>query len=384
MPAAGKPDKPYEGYPLYAHGSGQWAKKIRGVTVYFGPWSDPDAALQAFLDQRDDLMAGRVPRVRQEGGPSLERLTAAFLDAKRSQAESGELSRRMWSDYHAAAERLVASMGRRVSVADLRPEDFARARADAAKHFGPVTLAVWIQRVRTIFKWGYESELLEKPVRFGPDFRKPSRRVARLHKATKAIKLIEADVIRKLIDAAAPPLNAMVLLGINCGFGQADIGELPKAAVDLDAGWIVFPRPKTGISRQCPLWPETVEALRIAMANRPHPRGPADDRLFFLTQYGLPWVKYIDRGPERRGVRTDAVSLLFNRLVKRLGLKVKGFYGLRHTFRTIADEVPDKTAIDLTMGHGDESMGANYRQRVDPTRLRKVTDHVRAWLFAGS
>ena len=53
--------------------------------------------------------------------------------------------------------------------------------------------------------------------------------------------------------------------GVNCGFGNGDCASLPLSAVNLDAGWIDFPRPKTGINRRCPLWPETVAyAQKIA------------------------------------------------------------------------------------------------------------------------
>ena len=44
-----KPDKPTPDYPLYAHGNGRWAKKIDGKTEYFGPWSDPQGALDKYL-----------------------------------------------------------------------------------------------------------------------------------------------------------------------------------------------------------------------------------------------------------------------------------------------------------------------------------------------
>ena len=71
-------------------------------------------------------------------------------------------------------------------------------------------------------------------------------------------------------------MKAMILLGINCGFGNADCGNLPVAALDLDGSWVDYPRPKTGINRRCPLWPETVEALRVAFAKRPAPK-TADD-----------------------------------------------------------------------------------------------------------
>ena len=66
-----KPEKPHKDYPLYSHRNGQWAKKIRGKTHFFGPWIDPQTALEKWLDEKDDLLAGRVPRsVVTANGPS--------------------------------------------------------------------------------------------------------------------------------------------------------------------------------------------------------------------------------------------------------------------------------------------------------------------------
>ena len=56
----------------------------------------------------------------------------------------------------------------------------------------------------------------------------------------------------KITLAVNPTLRAMILLGVNCGFNNKDCADLPLKALDLDGGWINFPRPKTGIPRRCP------------------------------------------------------------------------------------------------------------------------------------
>src|SRR5881392_2107694 len=98
-----KPAKPYPEYPLTAHPAGYWCKKIRGKLHYFGPWADPDAALDKYLAQKDALHAGRKPRPETEG-VTVKDVANEFLNAKQALVDTGELSPRTWADYKEVAD----------------------------------------------------------------------------------------------------------------------------------------------------------------------------------------------------------------------------------------------------------------------------------------
>ncbi len=370
-----KPSKPFPDYPLFAHASGQWAKKIRGKLVYFGVWSAPDAALKSYLEQKEDLHAGRKPRP-DPSAVTVKDVANDFLNAKQALVDTGELSERTWADYKQVCDMVVAHLGKSRLAEDVGPDDFAALRKKVAKRWGPQRLgSKLIQYTRCLFKHAIDAGLIDRPVRFGPGFKRPSKKVLRLNRAEAGPKLFTAEEIRRLIDAAGSSMRAMILLGINCGFGNADCGELPLSAVDLDKAIIDFARPKTGIPRRCPLWPETVAALRDALAKRHEPKSGEDAGLVFITKYGLAWNKDTSTNPVSQEMGKLLRSLKIN------GRKGLGFYTLRHVFRTIADESKDQPAVDYMMGHEVAHMSSHYRETIGDERLRAVASHVRTWLF---
>jgi integrase len=181
-----------------------------------------------------------------------------------------------------------------------------------------------------------------------------------------------------LLETAGRPLKAMIFLGVNCGFGNLDVGALPQSALDLAGGWVTFPRPKTGILRRCPLWPETVAALSESLSVRPNSRDIGDTaaELVFITRWGRPWAT---------GTPADAIGPAFQKLCCRCGVTPRGFYGLRHTFQTVGDESGDFLAVRSIMGHaGGTDIADHYRERLSDKRLQSVTEHVRGWLFGRS
>jgi integrase len=370
-----KPEKPTEDFPLFAHANGTWAKKIRGKLHYFGPWSDPDAALAKYQAEKDDLHAGRLPRGPEESGElTVYQLCAQFLTTKQRLCDSGELSGRSLADYSAVCKLLLKHFGKSRLVLDLRASDFERLRDALPRTWGLVRVGNTINKIRIVFNYAHKNGLIPRPLVYGEGFRRPSQKALRKHRQAQGPRVFEAEEIRRVLAGAGQPLKTMILLAINCGFGNSDVGNLPLAALDLERGWIDYPRPKTAIERRIPLWPETVQALGDWLVFRPRPAREEDAGLVFLTATGGSWAR--DNDPA-------VLSKQMRKLLHRLGVNGhRNFYTLRHCFQTIGDESGDFLAVRRIMGHASNDIADAYRERTSDERLRKVTEHVRAWLFA--
>src|SRR5262245_11919893 len=225
-----KPAKPRADFPLGFHPAGYWCKKIRGKIHYFGPRFDPgdpaaaaaaaDAAEKDYNEKAEALHAGRKPRP-DTGGATVKDLANDYLNAKQALVDAGELSGRTWADYKEVCDIVVSHLGKSRLAADVGPDDFASLRNKVAKKWGPERLgSKLIQYTRSLFKHALDAGLIDRPIRFGPGFKRPSKKTLRLNRASGGPKLLTADEIRRMIAAAGVQLKAMLLLGINCGYGN--------------------------------------------------------------------------------------------------------------------------------------------------------------------
>ena len=123
--------------------------------------------MRKYLDQRDDLHAGRTPRAIGDG-PTIRDLINRFLTAKKHLLDSGEIVEVTFLDYHTTCKRIVQAFGPSRLAEDLASEDFEKLRADLAKTRRPVALGKEIQRTRVVFKYAYDAGLIDKPIRYGP------------------------------------------------------------------------------------------------------------------------------------------------------------------------------------------------------------------------
>lgn len=404
------PRKPRPDFPLSVHkGSGYWCKKVRGRVHYFGKVSDDPKgakALQQWLDEKDDLLAGREPRAKSDG-LLVGDLCNEFLADKEQERDNKELSPRTFLTYYGTCSQICKAFSRGRLVSDLVPDDFRKLKAKLAKTRKAVALRNEMQRVRSIFKFAFDEGKIDRPVQFGQGFKKPKpevvRRAREAHRAEHGDRMFEATEIRLMLDALDakeitlnqideetgepvkitlrrnPGLKAMILLAANCGFGQSDLANLPTRAVNLQTGWVDFGRGKTGVPRRIPLWVETISAIRDWLRERPKAKEQADGHLLFLTCRGARFVRL-----NAKGYHIDGIGQEFQKLIQRLGLKRPriGVYSLRHGFETIAGETADQVAVDAVMGHVAHGMSAHYRERISDERLKRVVEHVRSWLFS--
>jgi integrase len=369
--------------PPFRHQSGRWAKKVKGQFVYLGSIADdPDGerAQRVWNEQCHGIRAGRKPILDDSQAPegvTVKELCDRFLAEKQTAVENGELAQRSWQDYFETCLRVADTLTRRRLVSDLTPADFAHLRASLAFGRGLVTLKNEIARVRVMFRWGFESELLENAARFGAGFKPPSAKNLRVARAEKGPRCFDREQLVKVLGAVGVQIKAMVLLGINCGLGNSDCARLRFGHVDLKAGWLDFPRPKTGEPRRAKLWPETVAAVKAAIDTRPAPSDPEHGELLFVTKYGRPW--------REDSHRNSPLSHEFAKVLDELGLKRPGlnFYALRHTLQTVGEGALDKAALARIMGHVADArdMSATYREHVADERLEAVAKFVRKWLF---
>lgn len=351
--------KPSPDFPLTPHSQGYYVKRIQGKMHYFGDrWGDPYAALRDYEFKRPYLEAGLEPP--KQCGMTLREGLERFLQAKEQLVAAGELTSRSFDDYRTQCKSILRVIDGSRGIATLLPTDFSRLRESFRGN--PTTINNYVVRSRVAFNWIASTQGIT--FNYGQQFKKPSLKTLRKHRNQQPKKLFTPAEITMLVEAAAPQMKAMILLGVNCGFGNTDCGTINIDSLELDGGWHNHARPKTGVERRAHLWPETVAAIEEVVGTR-------TTGLAFRTKYGNPWSTDCKSSP---------ISAEFRKTAKALGVK-RTFYDLRRTFQTIGDNSLDPVAVKSIMGHVDGSMSGVYRQAVPDLRLKAVSDVVHDWLY---
>ncbi|MFA6186333.1 MAG: tyrosine-type recombinase/integrase [Phycisphaerae bacterium] len=350
-------------FPLTLHPTGQFCKKIKSKLYYFG--TDKKLALQRYLEQAAYLHSGKAIAPKTlEATLSIKMLCNLYLDHQQLQADIGEIKQRHVYDKTSLLKDFVKFIGANCSVEDITTIDLQNYRKKLIKAGkSPNTINNRIASIISMYNWALNNEILDKI----PNL-KAIEKIA-IHKIERPI--FETSDIEKLISYANPQMKAMILLGLNCGFGCTDCAELKWDNLDLKNMRVNFPRGKTGVGRNLVLWPETVEALKDI---------PENGELVFHTAQGNLWVRAIegvDKYGNKKFTKEDAVSKQFSKLLKKADIKTEkgmGFYTLRRTAATLAARSGDPFAVQKLLGHADLKMASVYVQDVSEQTDRVINN----------
>ena len=315
-------------------------------------------------------------------GLTIKELIDRWMEHRRKELKVGKIQSHAYHSTQEVVERFEKCHGKGRLVDLLEILETYRTKQlfrEDGEPMAPNTIDRHVQQIQTMLRWAETRSLLPHNYEMLSEiFCKTPQVDHRRYQLTKrkklGLRLYTKAEIALLLKHANPQYKAMIYLALNCGFGNGDLGELNIEDLDLSAASHIHSRKKTCQERRAFLWPETVAAVKAVIATRPVARDVTDANRLFLTRTGIAFVRQASPAGEvgKRPSRVDYVSLYFNDLLTNAGVKKgRGFYGLRHTFRTTADNTTDMHAIALVMGHKLQGMAATYVQQIKDDRLRR-------------
>ena len=162
------------------------------------------AALEEYHRTIADIQVGREPRPKDSDFATLQDCINAFLTAKATKRDDGELSPRSWSNYHATCSRIIDVLGKHRAVVDLTVDDFRTLRAAFTKGRGPVALGNEMRHARILLNFCYEEGLIDRPVRYGQAFDLPTAKTLRLTRVARGPPLLKH---KKIANYLTPPIR---------------------------------------------------------------------------------------------------------------------------------------------------------------------------------
>jgi integrase len=349
-------------FPLTLHKTGQFCKKIRGRLYYFG--NDKQVAMKRYLEQAAYLHAGKNEPKSYNSNFPIKTLCNLYLQHQESRLAVGEIKPRQICDQTILLKDFAKYLGSHRHVSEVTTIDLQNYRQRLIRSGKcPNTINKYISAIKAMYNWATENEITKDI----PNL----KAVKKITRPKNEKPTFTIEQIKKLIKNADLQMSAMILLGLNCGFGCTDCAELKWNNLDLEQSRVIFPRGKTGISRNLWLWPETVETLK---------KLPHSGELVFYTSFGNPWVRVVKQKDEKgneKYLKDDAISKKFCKLLREVGIalgKGVGFYTLRRTAATLAAKSGDPFAVQTLLGHADLKMASVYVQDVSEQTDRAINN----------
>ena len=347
-------------FPLTLHPSAQYWKKIKGHIYYFG--SDRKHALESYLDQAIFLHGYNSAQQKTANGNfTLKEICDMYLKYQYTKLQANNLSARHHNDQIGSLKKLKDFLGENCRIKSITTLNLQNYKRSLQKHYSSVCrLNLHLSIMKAIFHWAKKNDILKDIPNIDA--------ISRAKEIHQDRFTFYQKQINKLLSIADIKMQAMIWLGLNCGFGCTDCVYLKWIDLNFETDRVILPRRKTGVYRDLPLWSETIKTLQNI---------PRKGSLVFYASKGKPYIHTnvkIDANGNEKYTITNLISTKFRRLIIKAGLNVPkgtGFYALRRTAATIAARSGDPFAVQRLLGHANLTMATRYVQDVS-----KQTDRV--------
>ena len=358
-------------FPLTLHPTGQYCKKINGRIRYFG--TDKKKALERYLAQATYLHGCQKSiNMASNGKMTLKELCDIYLQYQHSKVLANKLTPKHHNDQISSVRKLMSFLGRGRTIESISTLDLQNYKRKLQSAYASVDrLNLNISVMKAMFHWARRNDILENIPNIDA--------ISKGKVVHKDMYTFNSQQIKKLLSAADVKMRAMIWLGLNCGFGCTDCGKLKWKELDLKNGRVRLARNKTGVRRNFPLWPETIQALKEL---------PRSGQLVFYTSQGHPWVTTVVKtksNGERKYTPVNRVTPTFSRLMKKVRMQVPkgtGLCSVRRTAATMAARSGDPFAVQRLLGHVDLTMATRYVQDVSE-QTDRVIENSRKYVIRG-
>jgi integrase len=293
---------------------------------------------------------------------TLKELCDLYLQYQHSKVPANDLTARHHNDQIGGLNKLMAFLGQNREIKSISTLDLQNYKRKLQESHGSVyRLNLHISIIKAVFHWARKNDVLD----YIPNIDAVSS-VKIIHKQRH---VFTSEQIHRLFDLADVQIKAMIWLGLNCGFGCADCAELKGSDLDPVNDRVKLARGKTGVSRDLPLWPETIQSLE---------KIPKSGRLVFRASGDKPLIQTtyrINKDGSSKYYNSNPVTSRFCKLTKKADIRAPkgtGFYTLRRTAATIAARSGEPFAVQRLLGHTNLKMATKYVQDVSAQTYRVI------------
>jgi integrase len=347
-------------FPLTLHSTGQYCKKIKGKMYYFG--KDKKQALERYLEQAAFLHNGKAKMFKTtNGNMTLKSLCNIYLQHQQAKAASAEITIRHYADQSSCLKKFMSFVGQHRKIDEISTLDLQNYKRKLKRTYNSAhRINLSISIMKTMFHWAKKNDVL--------DYIPNIDTVSSVTIVQRQRHVFTSEEIHRLFDSADVQMKTMMWLGLNCGFGCTDCAELKWSDLDLVNGRVKLVRGKTGVSRDLPLWPETIHSLENI---------PKSGKSVFSAPKDKPLIRTTYQTRKDGSSKYSNINLVtskFCKLMKKAGIRASkgtGFYTLRRTAATVAARSGDPFAVQRLLGHANLKMATRYVQDVS-----KQTDRV--------